>query len=75
VGLLHQDLARIIGKARDQAKSLASHSSSLYLALVSHSRPTNWMSAGTRAPVSGRIPCRAVRFEPLLVRGRQFFLS
>ncbi len=35
VGLLHQDLARVIGKARDQAKSLTSHSSSLYLALVS----------------------------------------
>ena len=35
MGLLHQDLARVIGKARDQAKSLTSHSSSLYLALVS----------------------------------------
>lgn len=35
VGLLHQDLARVLGKARDQAKSLTSHSSSLYLALVS----------------------------------------
>ncbi len=35
MGLLHQDLARVIGEARDQAKSLTSPSSSLYLALVS----------------------------------------
>ena len=33
MSLPRQDLARVIGKARDQAKSLTSHSSSLYLAL------------------------------------------
>jgi hypothetical protein len=35
MSLSHQDLARVIGKARDEAKSLASPSSSLYLALGS----------------------------------------
>jgi len=30
VSLPHQDLARVIGKARDQTKSLTNHSSSLH---------------------------------------------
>ncbi len=35
LSLLHQDVARVIGKARDQVKSLTGYSGSLYLALTS----------------------------------------
>jgi hypothetical protein len=52
---MHQDLARVIGKASDQAKSLNSHSSSLYLALVSI-RKRLLTEAPAPPPVSQFVP-------------------